>query len=171
MAGIKYDDGKPTMDLLPWEALWEVGKVLAYGKLKYNANNWKSGMKWSRPAAALQRHYVKWSLGISTDRESGLLHMAQVTCNALFLLTYEILGLGEDDRFKLSPEAAKEWEDKFDKLNEEQVKLWNEAMVAIEKARAEKLASTVTLTNVVSLPSSKLPTPKPKKKSKSRTKK
>ena len=48
--GIKFDEGKPRMDLAPAEAMVEVGKVLAYGVEKYDkvnkAYNWRQGMSW-----------------------------------------------------------------------------------------------------------------------------
>src|SRR3990167_8572215 len=97
--GSKYDLGKSRMSLLPFEALRAVGDVLAYGASKYNSHNWRKGMKWSRIQDALLRHYERFSMGEERDTESGYLHTAHLACDALFLLAYQLLGLGEDDRW------------------------------------------------------------------------
>ena len=99
-AGTKFDGEKVPLHLLPTEALWEVGKVLRHGQKKYNAWNWKKGMSWSRLAGAAERHLFAWIEGKSADEESGLSHLAHCACCVLFLLTYEKLGLGTDDRWK-----------------------------------------------------------------------
>jgi hypothetical protein len=98
--GKKFDQEKPIISLLPFEALNEVAKILTYGKDKYGAHNWRKGMSWSRVESAMLRHYTAYARGENTDPESGLLHTAHMTANALFLLTYQLLGLGEDDRWR-----------------------------------------------------------------------
>jgi len=95
----RYDVGKSMMSLLPFEALREVGNVLTYGAKKYAAHNWRKGMKWSRVQDSLLRHYERFAAGEDFDPETGLYHTAQLACNALFLLSYQLLGLGEDDRW------------------------------------------------------------------------
>lgn len=40
MPGIKYDAGKPRLDLLPPKAILAIGEVMTYGAAKYGANNW-----------------------------------------------------------------------------------------------------------------------------------
>jgi hypothetical protein len=100
MNGIKHDQKKPIMSLLPFEALTEVAKILTFGKDKYGAHNWRNGMKWSRVESAMLRHYAAYADGEDIDFESKLFHTAHMACNALFLLTYQLLSLGEDDRWK-----------------------------------------------------------------------
>lgn len=97
--GIKFDSEKIPLNLLPTEALWEVGKVLALGRNKYDAYNWKNGMSWSRLYGAILRHLFAWMEREDKDPESGLSHLAHCACNILFLIVYEKLQLGEDDRW------------------------------------------------------------------------
>lgn len=99
MTGIKYDNEKPMMDLLPMAALTEVGKVLTEGAKKYASHNWRQGFKYSRLQAALLRHYSAFSEGEDHDPETELLHLAHLTCCALFLLEHQLKGYGEDDRY------------------------------------------------------------------------
>ena len=100
VAGKKKDEGKPAMSLLPFEALKEVARILTFGAIKYEAHNWRKGMKWSRIESAMLRHYERYASGENIDPESGLLHTAHLACNALFLLSYQLLGLGTDDRWR-----------------------------------------------------------------------
>ncbi len=99
-AATKYDDNKPPMGLLPWPALTEVAKVLHFGAEKYARHNWRKGMDWSRLYDAALRHQVAWIEGESLDPESGLSHLSHSLCCLLFLSTYEILNIGQDDRWK-----------------------------------------------------------------------
>jgi len=101
MEGKKFDQRKVRLGLLPREALWEVGKVLTFGAEKYDPWNWKKGMEWSRLIDAADRHFTKWILRSGPDEETGLSHLAHMACCVLFLLTYEILGIGEDDRYSV----------------------------------------------------------------------
>jgi hypothetical protein len=100
---LKHDSGKPRMDLVSPLALLELGKVLAYGVVKYNDHNWREngGLDWSRPLAALHRHLLAWQGGEDIDPESGLPHLAHAMCNAMFLLEYQLTGNGRDNRYKV----------------------------------------------------------------------
>ena len=89
--GQKHDAEKPRMDLLPFEALEEVAKVLTFGAEKYADNNWqKVDCAEARYTAALLRHLVAIRRGEKRDAESGLLHAAHMATNALFLLWFEL---------------------------------------------------------------------------------
>lgn len=57
-------------------------------------------MDWSRVYGAMLRHQNAWWRGEDTDPESGRSHMWHVACCAAFLLTYEMRGVGRDDRWK-----------------------------------------------------------------------
>ena len=92
---LKYDDGKPPMDLLPGAALREISRVLGFGARKYSQHNWRQGFKWSRLHAAALRHLTSYQDGERLDPESGLSHLAHAGCMLLFLLTHEVEGLGE----------------------------------------------------------------------------
>jgi hypothetical protein len=98
--GKRFDVGKSRMSLIPFVALRAIGDVYAYGERKYAAWNWAKGMKWSRVSDSMLRHYERFSAGEALDPESGLLHSAHMAWNAITLLSYELLGLGEDDRWK-----------------------------------------------------------------------
>lgn len=96
----KYDSSKPSLSLLPFEALTKVAEVLDHGATKYGPHNWREGTSWSRLESSLLRHYTAYQSGENYDPESGLLHLAHLACNALFLLTYQLNHLGTDDRRK-----------------------------------------------------------------------
>lgn len=98
--GLKYDNGKVPLELLPVEALTEIAKVLAFGAEKYGRHNWRKGMAWSRLVGAILRHLFAWVQGENKDPESGLSHLAHAGCDILFLLTYALNNSGTDDRHK-----------------------------------------------------------------------
>jgi len=86
--GIKFDQDKAPMDLLPYEALIEISKVLGYGAKKYKKNNWKGGINYSRLIAASLRHIHAFNSGQTEDPETGINHMAHAACNLMFILYY-----------------------------------------------------------------------------------
>jgi hypothetical protein len=84
---LKFDDGKPRWELLPFDAVGAVVDVLTFGAKKYAPNSWRAlenGRE--RYTGALLRHLVAWNAGEQIDPESGLHHLAHVACNALFLV-------------------------------------------------------------------------------------
>jgi hypothetical protein len=98
--GVKYDQGKLPYHLLPPDAVEEVLKVLDYGAKKYRERNWEAGMKWSRCFSALMRHMWAYWKGEDLDKETGISHLAHAGCCILFLLSYHLRKVGEDDRPK-----------------------------------------------------------------------
>jgi hypothetical protein len=98
LEGVKHDQGKVPLDLLPFGALEEVAKVMGHGADKYGRYNYANGMNWSRCLGAALRHIFSWAKGDSIDPETGLNHLSHATCNLLFLLTYQQHNLGKDDR-------------------------------------------------------------------------
>lgn len=88
------------MALLPPEALNEVAKIFTYGCKKYGAHNWRAGLAHSRLISAAMRHLCAYNSGEDIDPESGLPHIAHAAANLLMLCEYNILDLGEDDRWK-----------------------------------------------------------------------
>ena len=94
----KFDQQKARMELVPGDALEEIAKVLAFGAKKYGDNNWRAGMGWTRFVGACLRHTYSWLRGEDKDPETGLSHLAHAGCCILFLLNYELNGIGEDDR-------------------------------------------------------------------------
>jgi hypothetical protein len=100
--GRKDDQGKDPWHLAPWDAFRAIIKVLRFGAEKYAARNWEKGMAWSRPYGALIRHLTSWWEGEAADAETGYSHLWHAGACVLFLIAYEIRGIGEDDRPKAS---------------------------------------------------------------------
>ena len=100
LEGLKYDDKKLRWHLLPTEAVRAILDVLQFGSDKYGPWNWRKGMAWTRLYDAALRHLTAFMDGEDRDKESGFLHLAHAGCCILFLLSYQILELGKDDRSK-----------------------------------------------------------------------
>ena len=84
--GIKHDQGKPDLTMIPYEALEEIAKVLMFGATKYDKNNWKKGISTTRLIASAMRHLGQFNSGIDTDNESSLSHVAHAATNLLMLI-------------------------------------------------------------------------------------
>lgn len=98
----KNDKGKPTYELIPFDLLDDVNKVLQHGQKIYGTNNWQKteGFKLSRCYNALLRHMFAWWRGEDIDPESGISHLAHAMCNLLFLTYHFRYTKGCDDRPK-----------------------------------------------------------------------
>lgn len=96
--GRKNDEGKLPYHLLPPDAIEAILGVLDYGALKYGERNWEQGMGWNRPFSALMRHMWAYWKGEDYDPETGQLHLAHAGCCVLFLLGYQLRGIGTDNR-------------------------------------------------------------------------
>ncbi len=96
----KFDSGKLPWDLLPYDAVQEIVKVLQFGAQKYAARNWEKGLPHSRTFAATMRHLVAhFQKGETHDPETGISHLAHAACEILFALAFEVRGRKElDDR-------------------------------------------------------------------------
>jgi hypothetical protein len=97
---LKFDSGKPGMNLLSREALEQIALVMDFGKQKYDAHNWRKGFQWSRPLSAAMRHIMAFNDGEDKDPESGLSHLAHAACCIMFLLEFEKTHKDLDDRWK-----------------------------------------------------------------------
>jgi len=81
---------KPRWDLMPWEELTEVAKVLTFGAAKYSDNGWKEvESPHERYKAAAQRHLVAYYTGEAKDEESSLHPLAHAIADLLFLMWYD----------------------------------------------------------------------------------
>jgi len=96
--GRKDDIGKDPWRLFPWDAARAIVKVLAFGAGKYSERNWEKGMDWSRPFDACIRHMTAWWEGEKADPETGMSHLWHAGCCVMFLIAYELRGIGRDDR-------------------------------------------------------------------------
>lgn len=102
--GLKLDTGKLPWELLPWDGLAEIVKVLRFGANKYAARNWEKGIDYSRVFGAILRHVTAWFMGQTNDPETGLNHLAHAGCEVLFVLTYSVRGMQKfDDRPEVVP--------------------------------------------------------------------
>jgi len=107
--GLRYNQGKARHDLVPALAQNEYAKVLTLGAKKYAERNWERGMKWSMVIASLERHLNAFKRGEDIDPETGLLHTAQMMCNAAFLTEYFHTFPQGDDRpkwYKMKPKIG-----------------------------------------------------------------
>lgn len=96
--GRKDDSGKEPWHLAPWDAFRAIVCVLRFGADKYAPRNWEKGMAWSRPHDALIRHVTAWWERDPADPESGMSHLWHAGCCIVFLIAYEMRGIGTDDR-------------------------------------------------------------------------
>lgn len=87
-----------AMHLLPGDALLAISEHLNKGAEKYAARNWERGYAFSLSFAAMQRHLWAWWQGEDDDPEFGWSHLRAVGFHALTLLTFELRGIGTDDR-------------------------------------------------------------------------
>lgn len=92
MEGIKYDTGKPDLNLVFSDfsrALYYVGEVGTYGAKKYAPSNWlKVDKGYERYTSAMYRHQLE-SHSQPLD-ESGFLHDGLVAWNALAKLELKL---------------------------------------------------------------------------------
>lgn len=96
-AGVKYDDGKTRLDLLPTNALWEVASVFTKGAKKYGDRNWEKGIDYSRLFAAAMRHLFKWWGGDMYDDELETHHVANAVACLLMILSIDARGVYPSD--------------------------------------------------------------------------
>ena len=106
--GTKYDSKKPPMNLISRAAMEELAKVLGFGASKYQPENWRGGIAYSRIIAAAMRHLHAFNDGENKDPESGLSHVAHAMCNLMFLLEFEKYRIDLDDRYKRGIIVSKE---------------------------------------------------------------
>lgn len=86
--GARFDEGKSRVDLIPAEVLLLLGDIYEMGARKYDASNWRKGMKWSKVYGPLFRHLLKFWMGQKDDEESQKLHIMHVIWNAVALALY-----------------------------------------------------------------------------------
>lgn len=96
-AALNYDGGKVQLELIPWDAVHMVARVMTQNVGKYPARNWEKGMSWSRHVGSAFRHLIAHMMGETIDPESKLPHLAMFATRALMLLTSQIRGIGTDD--------------------------------------------------------------------------
>lgn len=88
--GLKLDSGKAPLALLPTQPLLEIARVLAFGREKYSAHNWRNGIEQERLLSAALRHILANNEGETLDSESNLNHLAHAACMILFCLEQQL---------------------------------------------------------------------------------
>ena len=80
-------------------AAMELAKVYGYGEMqKYERYNYLKGYDWSLSVDALFRHLFAFLSGEDFDPETGFRHTAHVAWHALTLTSFQLRGIGKDDR-------------------------------------------------------------------------
>jgi hypothetical protein len=106
VGGVKHDQEKPLVALIPGSALLEEAKVWTFGAKKYGNWNWANGLVYSRLVSAMLRHTIAIMMGEDKDPESGLLHAAHIRCTAGMLIEFHQTNRTElDDRLKNTKES------------------------------------------------------------------
>lgn len=95
----KDDEGKTPFDLLPSYPMEQLGRVYAFGCMKYERNNWRKGFRWGRLFAAAMRHLWAFWKGENNDPESGLPHLAHAMWCLVTLMEMVRLYPENDDRW------------------------------------------------------------------------
>ena len=99
--GDRFNQGKLKWSLVDFDAFEEMVKVLEFGCKKYDANNWKKGLKTTEVLESMQRHINAILRGEDIDPESGLNHYGHIQCNAMFLgYMFKYMKETMDNRFK-----------------------------------------------------------------------
>lgn len=93
--GVKYDTDKLRYDLLDWDFIDEVVRVLMAGAAEYGEYSWrkvKNGRL--RYWNALGRHWRKARKEL-IDPQHGTAHLAHVAANAMFIYYFLRTGTGK----------------------------------------------------------------------------
>ena len=123
--GMKHDNDKLLWDLVTWQEMNDVVKVMMMGAKKYSPDNWQK-ISHERYVNALLRHAIDYQGGETFDSESGQSHLAHVVCNALFAMWHAKRinkGLQKADELRhhmLSVEIDVDWA----KMEEDKVGDW-----------------------------------------------
>lgn len=99
--GIKFDQGKPDLSLLPRALLNATARAYMVGETKYGRDNYRKGMKCSRYLAAALRHLAAFGEGENNDPEYGTPHLGHAAASIGMLLTCLENGSLIDDRPKI----------------------------------------------------------------------
>lgn len=104
--GLKDSMGLKKMPwhLLPFDAVEAIVEVLWFGANKYAPRNWELGMPYSEVFGGVQRHLTDWFMrkdkgkGPGRDVDTGFSDLWHAATGILFLIAYEMRGVGKDDR-------------------------------------------------------------------------
>jgi len=104
-SGEKKDEGKARFELLPYEVIAAVARILTAGAKKYADRNWEKGISYGRVFGATQRHLADfWNAKLNgkdgiNHADGSESHIDHAICELMFLSAYEKRGLIQfDDR-------------------------------------------------------------------------
>lgn len=89
--GLRYNKGKPRMELIEAGFMEEVAKILTFGAEKYEIDNWKKfdNQKRFQTIGSLMRHLEGYRKGNKIDDESNCSHLCHIVANAMFLWWFD----------------------------------------------------------------------------------
>lgn len=90
--GRKFDEDKTDWTLAPWKALDAIIRVMMFGAIKYERDNWKHVKPGCRYLAAAVRHIAAWLEGDQRDEDSGKSHLWHAGCCIVFAIWLELEG-------------------------------------------------------------------------------
>jgi hypothetical protein len=88
--GKRFDQGKIDYHLIPVPFLVEFAKLYTAGAIKYDPENWRKGMSWSRMIRCVWSHWLQWLCGIKKDPETGVHSCVMAAWNLAALYMYEV---------------------------------------------------------------------------------
>lgn len=93
MKGMKHDQGKLDLTLVPPALAASAARAMAAGNASYARNSWlkldDGGLLFYQ---ALRRHLQAWEEGEDLDEQSGEHHFAHAVANLAFLLQFLVEG-------------------------------------------------------------------------------
>ena len=98
--GTKWDQGKPTITLIPSSVILGMARVMAMGATKYGRLNWTKGISYSRLMDATLRHLLAFQAQEDKDAESGESHLLHALVNIAFLVHFTNSRPDLDDRWE-----------------------------------------------------------------------
>jgi hypothetical protein len=112
--GMRKDKGKLKWHLIPVPALLALCKVFHGGALKYDEEQWRGGMLYSRIYRPMISHLNKWLTCKSPfDKELGTHHLMMVAWGCIVLYMYEQF-LGHGPKFDDRPDKHTLTEEDFE---------------------------------------------------------
>jgi hypothetical protein len=102
--GVKHDQGKADLSLIPYSAMIAEAQALMVGERKYGRYNYENGMEVTRIMSALLRHAYAYLNGEENDPVDGQPHLGSIrACTSMIIRSAE-LGTLIDNR---SPNRVK----------------------------------------------------------------
>ncbi len=98
--GTKHDGEKPQLSIVPRAAMVAIAQALMFGARKYDRDNFKGGIEYTRLVDAALRHLTSWVEGEDLDPESGLSHLAHAGATLAMLIWMEQNNSAMDNRYK-----------------------------------------------------------------------